>query len=129
MDKKKVLIIDDEKELVELLKVELEENQYDVLTAYNGQEGLERARKEEPDLLILDLMLPKIDGFKVCSLLKKDARYAKILILMFTARAHAEDEKLAREVGADAYVTKPFDRLPLLEKIQRLLAGRLSEKL
>ena len=73
-------------------------------------------------MIILDLMLPKIDGYKVCGLLKKDARYAKISILMFTARAQEEDRKVGEEVGANAYLTKPFEPQALLAKIQELLA-------
>ena len=121
MEKKTILVVDDEKEIVNAIKQELEESHYEVLTAYNGLEGLEKARKEGPDLVILDLMLPKIDGYKVCGLLKRDTGYAGIPILMLTAKAHEEDKKLAEVMGADAYLTKPFEREVLFSKIQELI--------
>ena len=111
---KRILLVDDEANLVEMIKMRLEANNYEVLTAYDGQEALQKAQKEKPDLIILDLMLPKMDGYKVCGLLKKDARYSKIPIIMFSARAQEEDKKLGEEVGAEAYITKPFEPNTLL---------------
>lgn len=121
MDKKKILVVDDEKDLVEAVKFRLEANNYEVIQAYDGQEALVQARKLKPDLIILDLMLPKIDGYKVCRMLKFDERYKKIPIIMFTARAQESDKKLGEEVGADAYITKPFEPEVLLSKIKELL--------
>ena len=121
MVNKKILIVDDEIQLVDMVKMRLEANSYDVITAYDGQEGLDKARKEKPDLIILDLMLPKMDGYKVCRMLKFDEKYKSIPIVMFSARAQEEDEKMGMEVGADDYVTKPFDPKVLLDKIQKLL--------
>lgn len=121
MDKKRLLLVDDEKDLVETVKFRLEANNYEVLTADDGSEGLDKAKKEKPDLIILDLMLPKMDGYKVCGLLKADVRYNKIPIILFTARAQEEDIKLCKEVGAEAYITKPFEPQVLLSKIKELL--------
>ncbi len=121
MDKKKILIVDDEKDLVETVVFQLEDSGYKVITAGDGQEGLGKAKEERPDLIVLDLMLPKMDGYKVCGLLKSDARYNKIPIIMFTARAQESDKKLGEEIGADAYITKPFDAQALLAKIKQLL--------
>lgn len=118
---KRILIVDDEPALVLLMEARLKANGYEVLSAGDGQTALEVAKKEKPDLIILDLMLPKMDGYKVCALLKKDSRYSKIPILMFTARAQDEDEKLGVEVGADAYIVKPFEPQVLLAKIQELI--------
>ena len=118
---KKILIVDDEKQMVEMMKMRLEANNYGVITAYDGQDGLDKAKKETPDLIILDLMLPKMDGYKVCGLLKHDARYSKIPIILFTARAQEEDKAMGKDVGADAYITKPFDPGTLLNKIKELL--------
>ena len=118
---KKILVVDDEPELIKALQIRLRAAGYDVLAAYDGQEGLSKAQKEKPDLIILDLMLPKMDGYKVCGLLKKDSRYAKIPIIMFTARAQEGDKKLGEEMGADAYITKPFQHEILLAKIEELL--------
>lgn len=121
MEKKRILLVDDETDLVETVKFRLESNNYEVLTAYNGQEGLDKARKEKPDLIILDLMLPKIDGYKVCRMLKFDEKYKNIPIILFTARAQDSDKKLGEEVGADAYISKPFEPAALLEKVKTLL--------
>jgi DNA-binding response OmpR family regulator len=92
-----------------------------VITASDGQEGLDKARLEKPDLIILDLMLPKIDGYKVCRMLKFDEKFKQIPIILFTARAQESDIKLGKEVGADAYVTKPFEPAILLTKIKELI--------
>ncbi len=124
MDKKKILLVDDEKDLAETVVFQLRISGYEAIVAYDGQEGLEKARKEKPDLIILDLMLPKMDGYKVCGLLKSDSRYAKIPIIMFTARAQESDIKLAKEVGAEAYITKPFEQEILLGKIKELLGEK-----
>ena len=118
---KRILLVDDEKDMVYAVKLQLEANNYEVITASDGQEGLEKARREKPDLIILDLMLPKIDGYKVCRMLKFDEKYKKIAIILFTARSQKNDEKVGFEVGADAYITKPFDPKVLLEKIKILL--------
>lgn len=121
MDRKRILLVDDETELVDMVKMRLEVNNYEVITAYDGQEALDKAHKEKPELIILDLMLPKIDGYKVCRMLKFDEKYKKIPIIMFTARAQESDRKMGEEVGADAYITKPFEAQALLGKIKELL--------
>ncbi|MDP2924709.1 MAG: response regulator [Candidatus Omnitrophota bacterium] len=121
MDKKRILIVDDEKDLVEAVTFRLQANGYEVIVAHDGQEGLDKARKEEPDLIILDLMLPKIDGYKVCRMLKFDEKYKKIPIILFTARVQEEDKKLGQDVGADSYITKPFEPQVLITKLKELL--------
>ena len=118
---KRILVVDDEPELVDMITLRLEANDYKVLQAHDGQEGLEMAKKEKPALIILDLMMPKMDGYKVCGFLKRDARYAKIPIILLTARAQEEDMSLGEELGADAYITKPFDPEVLLGKIKELM--------
>jgi DNA-binding response OmpR family regulator len=121
MAKKRILIVDDEEDILEVLKFRLEANDYEVMTASDGQEGLNKARSEKPDLMILDLMLPKIDGYKVCRMLKFDETYKSIPIIMVTAKSQQKDEDLGREMGADAYVMKPFEPEILLDKIRELL--------
>lgn len=121
MEKKRILLVDDEKDLVETMVFQLEASGYEVVTAYDGTEGLAKAKKEKVDLIILDLMLPKMDGYKVCGLLKKDSRYSNIPVILFTARAQESDLKLGQEVGADAYIVKPFEAKVLLTKIKELL--------
>jgi len=119
--KKKILVVDDEAHMVQMLTMRLTASNYEVIGASDGQEALDTAKKEKPDLIILDLMLPKMDGYKVCGLLKADTRYSGIAIIIFTARAQEEDMKMGKEVGADAYITKPFEPNVLLSKIRELL--------
>ena len=118
---KKILIVDDTEDIVKLVKMYLEHNHYEVITAYDGQEGLDKAKADSPDLIILDLMLPRISGYKVCGLLKRDIKYAKIPIILFSAKTQEKDMKLGGDVGADAYLTKPFEPDVLLSKIKELL--------
>lgn len=124
MANKRILVIEDERELVKVLQIRLEAAGYDVLAAYDGQEGLAKAQKEKPDLIILDLMLPKIDGYKICRMLKFDEKYKQIPIIILTARAQKSDEKTAYETGADAYITKPFQHTIVLAKIEELILNR-----
>lgn len=121
MARKRILVVDDEMDLAEMVRFRLEANGYEILLAHDGQQALEVARKEKPDLIILDLMLPKMDGYKVCGLLKMDSRYANIPVIIFTAKAQVDDLKLGEEVGANAYLTKPFEPAVLLGKIKELL--------
>lgn len=122
-NKKRILVIDDEQDMVYAVRMGLEAGGYEVLTASDGQEGLEKARREMPDLIILDLMLPVMNGYKVCRMLKFDEKYKKIPIIMFTALGQKEDERLGYEVGADAYLIKPFEPEVLLRKISSLLGN------
>ncbi len=118
---KKILLVEDEADLVELMKLRFEANGYSVISAGDGPEGLDKAKREKPDIIILDIMLPKMDGYKVCGLLKRDARYAKIPIILFTAKAQESDRQMGEEAAADMYITKPFDPVVLLAKIRELL--------
>jgi two-component system alkaline phosphatase synthesis response regulator PhoP len=129
MTKKKILVVEDEAELTGAIQIRLEQAGYEVLIAYDGQEALEKARAENPDLIVLDLMLPKIDGYKVCRLLKFDGKYKKIPVVMLTARAQEKDENLGYEVGADAFITKPFKYQVLLAKIAELLGDSVFKPL
>ena len=121
-----VLIIEDEPSLVEVLSYNLEKEGFEVLTANNGRYGLERARSALPDLVILDLMLPLIDGLQVCAQLRSDPKTQNIRVLMLTARSEETDEVVGFNVGADDYVTKPFKVRPLIHRIKALL--RRNEK-
>jgi len=118
---KKILVVDDEVQLVEMVKIRLEANGYEVLAAYDGQEALDKTREEKPDLIVLDLMLPKLDGYKVCRMIKFDDKYKSIPIILFSARAQDSDKEMGVQVGADAYITKPFEPQVLLSKIKELL--------
>ncbi|MEW6003151.1 MAG: response regulator [Nitrospirota bacterium] len=119
--KKRILIVEDQAVVVDMLRMRLEANNYEVITAGDGQEGLEKARKENPNLIILDIMLPKMNGYKVCQLLKADPKYNTIPIIISSGRTPQEIRKVGQEVGADAYVSKPFEAEVLLSKMKELL--------
>ncbi len=119
--KKRILIVEDQAAIINMLRMRLEANNYEVITAGDGQEGLEKAHKENPSLIILDIMLPKMNGYKVCQLLKADPKYNTIPIIISSGRTPQEIRKVGREVGADAYVSKPFEAEALLSKIKELL--------
>jgi DNA-binding response OmpR family regulator len=121
--KKKILVVDDEPDLVSTLKMRLEAAGFEVITADNGTLGYERAKADSPDLIILDLMLPGMDGFQICRLLKFDQQYKGIPVIMLTAQGQKEDREWGQKVGADCYITKPFDAKALLDKIKELLGG------
>jgi DNA-binding response OmpR family regulator len=121
MGQKKILVVDDEADLVETIRFPLEMEGFNVLVSYNGEDALNQARKEKPDLILLDLMLPKLDGYKVCRLLKFDERYKHIPILMLTAKTQEKDKLLGKETGADEYITKPFDIDELIKKVKGYL--------
>jgi DNA-binding response OmpR family regulator len=121
MEKKKILVVDDEVDLVKTVQFSLELEGYKVLVSHNGEDALTQARKENPDLILLDIMLPKLDGYKVCRLLKFDDQYKHIPILMMTAKTQEKDKLMGKETGADEYITKPFDIQELTEKIKSYL--------
>ena len=121
MDKKKILVIEDELDFSKAIRILLEANGFEVVSVYSGKEGLAMARDISPDLIILDVMLPEIDGYKICRLLKFDERYQKIPIVMLTARAQEEDKLLGKQTGADAYLVKSEKPEVLIEKIQSFL--------
>lgn len=120
-DKKTILIADDEPDIVETIKFLVESEGYNCLTAFDGENALKLAREQTPDLLILDVMMPKINGYKISRLLKFDSKYKNIPILMVTARSQEEDRIIGEETGADEYITKPFDINEILEKIKTYL--------
>lgn len=124
MEKKKILLIDDEVDFAEVLRVRLEDNNYDVIVAYNGEEGLEEAEKERPDLIILDIVLPKISGFDVCRKLKINENFKDIPIIMLSAKFQANDINFGMAMGADAYITKPFEPRVLIKKMRELLDSK-----
>ena len=123
MDKKRVLIVDDEQDIVESIKFNLELEDIECLEAYDGEEALSKAKKERPDLIILDIMLPKINGYKIARLLSFDEAYKDIPIIMLTARTQEKDMLLGEETGAKEYVTKPFSMDALVSLIKKYLSA------
>jgi len=123
----KILVIDDDPDLVEALKIILKTGSYRVISAFDGEEGLKKAKEENPNLIILDLLLPKEDGDVLCRELKGDPRYADIPILVLTAVAEEVDTKVFPEhkissLPADDYVDKPIQPQDLLDRVRKLLA-------
>lgn len=119
--KKRILIVDDNPQLVKSLQFRLHAAGHETLVAADGDEGLRLARECLPDLILLDVMLPKIDGFTVCRLLKYDRTYENLPIILLTARGQSKDLQIGKEIGADAYVIKPFSWDSLQILIEQLL--------
>jgi len=107
--------------LILMVRMRLEANGYDVVSAEDGQEGLEKVKSEKPDLIILDIMMPVMDGFELCSIIKEDEQTRKIPVIILTGRAQDTDSDTARKLGADSFLKKPFDAPVLLAKIEELL--------
>ncbi len=120
-DRKKVMIIDDEKDLLEELSIRMESCQWDVIIASNGLEGLEMVKKGKPDLIVLDVVMPKMNGYQVCRSLKADPATQHIPIILLTAMAQANDKAYGKEMGASDYLSKPCDVRVLIEKMKVLL--------
>lgn len=127
MPKEKILIVEDEKDIVKMLDYSLKKEGFRISSAYNGEDGLDMARKEHPDLILLDLMLPEMDGLEVCKTLKNDTKTGHIPIIILTAKAQEADKIVGLELGADDYVTKPFSPRELIARIKAVLR-RLKEK-
>ena len=124
---KKILVVDDEKPIVEILKLNLQKENYEVYEAYDGEEALMKVKSVQPDLILLDVMLPKIDGFTVC---RKIRETSIVPILMLTAREEEVDKVLGLELGADDYITKPFSIRELMARIKanmRRVAPEVSD--
>ncbi len=113
---KKILVVEDEKNIVDILVFNLKREKYDTLEAYDGQTGLRLALEQDPDLILLDLMLPKMDGFEVCRRLRAEGRATPVIML--TAREEETDKVLGLELGADDYITKPFSMRELLARVK-----------
>jgi DNA-binding response OmpR family regulator len=115
----KVLVVDDDRKTVDLVRLYLERDGYRVLVAHDGQQALEMVRQKKPDLVVLDIMLPEIDGFDVCRILRTEGN--RVPIIMLTARTVDEDKLMGLDLGADDYVTKPFSPRELLARVRAVL--------
>jgi DNA-binding response OmpR family regulator len=124
---KKILIVEDEKDILQLVKLYLEKEGYRTVTASTGSEGLAQVRTEKPDLVVLDLMLPEIDGLEICKRLRSAPDTAMLPIIMLTAKAEESDTIIGLELGADDYVTKPFSPKTLVARVKALFR-RLERK-
>lgn len=119
--KEKVLIVDDEKDIIKMLDYNLKKEGYRTIPVYDGEDALNRAVREIPDLIILDIMLPGIDGLEVCKILRRESKTAHIPIIMLTAKARETDKIVGLELGADDYITKPFSPRELLARVKAIL--------
>ena len=129
MDKKKILVVEDEKAIADILVFNLQREGYDTLAAYDGAEGLRCALSESPDLILLDVMLPEMDGFEVCRRVREQS---DVPIIMLTAREEEADKVMGLELGADDYITKPFSMRELMARVKanmrRTVPAELHEK-
>ena len=124
----RILVVDDEPDAIELIRFNLKASGYEVLTAEAGEEALAKARKFSPDMILLDVMLPEIDGLEVCKILRRDPATASLPIIMLTAKGSEIDRVLGLEFGADDYVTKPFSPRELMLRVRNLLKRKESSK-
>jgi len=129
MAKGKILVVDDEKNIVEAVKYNLDKESFRTIVAHDGSRALELAREELPDLILLDWMLPGMDGLEVCRALKRDARTQAIPIIMLTVKSDETDKVLGLEMGADDYMTKPFSPKELVARVKAILRRTLAAPL
>jgi DNA-binding response OmpR family regulator len=128
MSKGKILVVDDEIYIVHILDFSLGMEGYEVVTALDGEQALEKVKSEKPDLIVLDIMMPKLDGYEVCKSIKSSAGTQHIPVILLSAKGRNVDQKLGFDVGADDYITKPFSPRKLVERINQLLGQTVTEK-
>src|SRR5215470_17119739 len=128
MAKGKILVVDDEIYIVHILDFSLGMEGYEVITALDGEQAVERAVAEKPDLIVLDIMMPKLDGYETCRILKKEATTRDIPVILLSAKGRNIDQKIGFEVGADDYITKPFSPRKLVERINTILGQGDSQQ-
>jgi len=129
MAKGKVLVVDDEIYIVHILDFSLGMEGYEVLTALDGEQALEKAKTEQPDLIVLDIMMPKLDGYETCKMLKADDTTKNIPVILLSAKGRNVDQKVGFEVGADDYITKPFSPSKRVERINSILGQPNQQRL
>ena len=126
MSKGKILVVDDENYILHILDFSLGAEGYEVITAGDGEEAIRKARDERPDLIVLDVMMPKLDGFEVCRTLKRDPDLNGTPVILLSAKSRDIDQKQGYEAGADDYITKPFSPGRLIERVHGLLKMKAS---
>ena len=122
MSKGKILVVDDEINITQILQFSIGAEGYEVITAQNGEEAIDKARREQPDLIILDIMMPRIDGYEACRILKANPMTKNIPVVLLTAKGRDIDKRLGQEVGAIDYIVKPFSPNKLIDRIHKLLS-------
>ena len=121
MSKGKILVVDDEIYIVHILDFSLGMEGYEVVTALDGEQALAKVKTEEPDLIVLDIMMPKLDGYETCKMLKSDPETRHIPVILLSAKGRNVDQQMGFQVGADDYITKPFSPRKLVERINLIL--------
>jgi DNA-binding response OmpR family regulator len=124
MKKGKILVVDDENYILHILDFSLGAEGYEVITAEDGEAAVRKCREERPDLVVLDVMMPKMDGFEVCRSIKRDPDLAGTPVILLSAKARDVDQKQGYEAGADDYITKPFSPGRLVDRVHGLLKQR-----
>ncbi len=121
MARGKVLVVDDEEYIQHILSFSFGAEGYDVVTASDGEEGIDKARNQKPDVIVMDIMMPKMDGYEACKRLKSDPQTRNIPVILLTAKGRDTDRKLGSEAGADDYVVKPFSPGRLIERVEGIM--------
>jgi len=134
MEKKKILLVDDDADFTEAVKLLLESRSYDVSVANDGKEGLKKVQTEGPNLIILDVMMPEMDGYQVCAKLKADPKYRQIPILLLTAVGEAitttsYTKEMGMRIEADDYIPKPVEPVEIVERVEKLLRISMGKKI
>jgi len=129
MSKGKILVVDDEIYIVHILDFSLGMEGYEVVTALDGEQALEKVKNEKPDLIVLDIMMPKLDGYETCKMLKNEDATREIPVILLSAKGRNVDQKIGFEVGADDYITKPFSPRKLVERINAILGQNTSQRM
>ena len=129
MSKGKILVVDDEIYIVHILDFSLGMEGYEVVTALDGEAALEKVKVEKPDLIVLDIMMPKLDGYETCKILKTDPETKNIPVILLSAKGRNVDQKMGFQVGADDYITKPFSPRKLVERINMILGQPSTQQI
>ena len=129
MAKGRILVVDDEIYIVHILDFSLGMEGYEVITALDGEQALEKLKVEKPDLIVLDIMMPKLDGYETCKILKAEPETKDIPVILLSAKGRNVDQKIGFEVGADDYITKPFSPRKLVERINAILGQSSSQRM
>lgn len=128
MSKGKILVVDDEVYIVHILDFSLGMEGYEVVTALDGEQALAKVRTEGPDLVVLDIMMPKLDGYETCKILKSDPQTKHIPVILLSAKGRNVDQQMGFQVGADDYITKPFSPRKLVERINLILGQPTAQQ-
>lgn len=128
MSKGKILVVDDEVYIVHILDFSLGMEGYEVVTALDGEQALAKVKSDKPDLIVLDIMMPKLDGYETCKILKSAPETKNIPVILLSAKGRNVDQKMGFQVGADDYITKPFSPRKLVERIKLILGQPSTQK-